>query len=101
MRPIRSRLCIPSSALSGIVSFRERGRGYELETTARHGSADYTWARLNHDAVLLGFASPFTMKVSLLFFKKKKMETELDYLMEGKEEVQLCIKFRSLGVGLP
>ena len=42
--------------------------------------------------MLLGFASPFTMKVSLLFFKKKKMETELDYLMEAKEEVELCIK---------
>ena len=26
------------------------------------------------------------------------METELDYLMEGKEEVELCIKLRSLGV---
>jgi len=27
-------------ALSGIVSFQERGRGYELDTAARRGSAD-------------------------------------------------------------
>lgn len=26
--------------LSGIVSFQERGRGYELDTAARRGSAD-------------------------------------------------------------